>query len=126
MIDLTDPRADQAGHRARSDGPPWWTRARCNDEGHRLTDVFFSPEPQDIARAKRLCLGCPALIPCLEGALERREPCGVWGGQLFHNGTIVTTKRRRGRPPKVPRPQDDMPEVPLPQHLRHVPVVRIA
>jgi WhiB family transcriptional regulator, redox-sensing transcriptional regulator len=82
--------------------------------------------PQDIARAKRLCLSCPALIPCLEGALERREPWGVWGGQLFVDGTIVATKRRRGRPPTRPRPEDRQPEVPLPQRLRDVPVVRIA
>jgi WhiB family redox-sensing transcriptional regulator len=125
MLELTDQTADEARHLPR-DGAPWWTHARCNDGSGRLTDVFFSHEPQDIARAKRLCVSCPALIPCLEGALERREPCGVWGGQLFLNGTIVATKRRRGRPRKVPRPEDQLPEVPLPEHLRGVPVVRIA
>jgi hypothetical protein len=62
----------------------------------------------------------------LEGALERREPCGVWGGQLFVNGAIVAAKRRRGRPPKLPRVEDQLPEVPLPEHLRDVPVVRSA
>jgi WhiB family transcriptional regulator, redox-sensing transcriptional regulator len=103
-------------------GEPWWNRARCNDGKGGLVDVFFSRELNDIARAKRLCLGCPALVPCLEGALERREPWGVWGGQLFVDGTIVATKRRRGRPPKVPRPGDQLPEVPLPEHLHAVPV----
>lgn len=126
MLELTDQTADEARHQLPSDGAPWWTHARCNDGSGRLTDVFFSQEPQDIARAKRLCVSCPALISCLEGALERREPCGVWGGQLFLNGTIVATKRRRGRPRKVPRPEDQLPEVPLPEHLRGVPVVRIA
>ena len=53
---------------------------RCNDGSGELTDVFFSQEPQNIARAKRLCLSCPALNPCLEAALERGEPWGVWGG----------------------------------------------
>ena len=100
----------------------WWTHARCNDGDGSLVDVFFSGELEDIARAKRLCLCCPALVPCLEGALERREPWGVWGGQLFLDGTIVATKRRRGRPRKVPRPGDQLPEVPLPEHLRTVPV----
>lgn len=47
-------------------------------------------------------------------------------GQQFHNETIVATKRRRGDPPKVSLPQDSVPEGPLPPHLRHVPVVRIA
>ena len=88
--------------------------------------MFFSGELQDIARAKRLCLSCPALIPCLEGALERRETAGVWGGQLFVNGVIVATKRRRGRPRRIPHPEDQLPEVPLPEHLRGTPVVRSA
>jgi WhiB family transcriptional regulator, redox-sensing transcriptional regulator len=126
MIESTDPVTDRGAERPPPDVAPWWTHARCNDGSGELTDVFFSGEPQDIARAKRLCLSCPALIACLEGALERREPCGVWGGQLFVAGSIVATKRRRGRPPRVPRLEDQLPEVPLPEHLREVPVVRIA
>ena len=34
-------------------------------------------------------------------AIERREPWGVWGGELFANGKVLANKRRRGRPPKV-------------------------
>ena len=49
--------------------------------------------------------------------MQRREPWGVWGGQLFMNGKMLTIKRRRGRPPKVPRPEDQMPVVPVPAHL---------
>jgi WhiB family transcriptional regulator, redox-sensing transcriptional regulator len=30
--------------------------------------------------------------------VERREPCGVWGGEIFDRGAIVAVKRRRGRP----------------------------
>jgi WhiB family transcriptional regulator, redox-sensing transcriptional regulator len=126
MIESTDRVPDDADHRPPRDVAVWWTHARCNDGSGGLANVFFSGEPQDIARAKRMCLSCPALVPCLEGALERREPCGVWGGQLFVNGTIVATKRRRGRPPTVPRLEDQLPEVPLPKHLRDVPVVRSA
>lgn len=92
--------------------------ALCNTGGSGLTAVFFSDEIQDIAAAKRLCLACPVMVECLEGALERREPLGVWGGQLFSNGRILTTKRRRGRPPKISRPEDQIPEVPIPVHLR--------
>lgn len=107
-------------------GADWWAQARCNDGAATLAGLFFSEELQDIARAKQICAKCPVLVPCLEGALERREPWGVWGGQLFLNGRILATKRRRGRPPKTPRPEDQLPEIPLPDHLRDAPIVRIA
>ncbi len=97
--------------------PAWWLDAACRDLEAGLTEVFFSEELQDIAQAKRICAGCEAIAPCLEGSIERREPWGVWGGQLFRNGRILATKRRRGRPPKNPRPEDQLPEVPVPEHL---------
>ena len=37
---------------------------------------------------------------CLSGALERREPWGVWGGELFLQGVVIPRKRPRGRPRK--------------------------
>lgn len=81
-------------------------------------DLFFSEELQDIAAAKRICAECPVIAPCLEAAIRRAEPWGVWGGQLFLNGRILANKRRRGRPPKNPRPEDHFPDVPIPEHLR--------
>lgn len=98
----------------------WWDDAACRDLSGGLTSMFFSEELQDIAQAKTICAECPVLAPCLESAIERREPWGVWGGQLFLNGRILAKKRRRGRPPKNPRPEDQMPEVPIPEHLRHL------
>lgn len=80
--------------------------------------LFFSEELQDIAAAKRMCADCPVIAPCLEGAVARSEPCGVWGGQLFLNGRVLANKRRRGRPPKHPRPEDQLPVVPVPEHLQ--------
>ena len=44
--------------------------------------------------------GCGARLACLAGALERREPWGVWGGELLMSGAIVPHKRPRGRPRK--------------------------
>jgi WhiB family redox-sensing transcriptional regulator len=82
-----------------------------------MAGLFFSEELQDIARAKEICARCPVIGECLEGAIERREPWGVWGGQLFLNGRVLANKRRRGRPPKVPRPEDQLPDVPVPAHL---------
>ena len=96
----------------------WWALAACADGTGDLTGLFFSEELQDIAAAKRICAECPVMAECLEGALDRREPWGVWGGQLIANGRVLATKRRRGRPPKVPRPEDHLPQIPLPEHLR--------
>ncbi|MDY7104571.1 MAG: WhiB family transcriptional regulator [Actinomycetota bacterium] len=96
----------------------WWHEASCRNLTGELAHLFFSEELGDIAQAKRICAECPTLAPCLEGAMQRREPWGVWGGQLFRNGRILATKRRRGRPPKHPRPEDQLPDVPIPEHLR--------
>jgi len=63
-------------------------------------DLFFAESPQDVARAKELCRDCPVRAACLADALDRGEPWGVWGGELFLRGTIVPTKRARGRPRK--------------------------
>ncbi|MGI8759430.1 MAG: WhiB family transcriptional regulator [Acidimicrobiales bacterium] len=74
--------------------------AACNDGTGALVELFFSEDLHDIARAKHLCTSCPVRRACLRAALERREPCGVWGGELFVDGDMVAHKRRRGRPPK--------------------------
>ncbi len=96
----------------------WHALASCATTQGVDNDVFFSEELQDIAQAKTVCADCPVIAPCLEGAIERREPWGVWGGQLFMNGKVLMVKRRRGRPPKTPRPEDQMPVVPVPEHLQ--------
>jgi len=63
-------------------------------------DLWFAEDPTDLERAKRLCADCPIRLRCLQAALEREEPWGVWGGQIFERGTIVARKRPRGRPRK--------------------------
>jgi WhiB family redox-sensing transcriptional regulator len=63
-------------------------------------ELFFAESPQDVRLAKELCGLCPVRRPCLAGALERGEPCGVWGGELFLRGVVIPEKRPRGRPPK--------------------------
>jgi len=96
----------------------WWEEALCRTGEGSLANIFFSEELQDIAKAKSLCAECPAIVPCLEGAIARHEPWGVWGGQMFVNGRILATKRRRGRPPKQARPEDQLPDIPVPVHLQ--------
>ena len=63
-------------------------------------ELFFAESPQDVEQAKAMCRGCRARLACLAGALERREPWGVWGGELLMSGAIVPHKRSRGRPRK--------------------------
>jgi WhiB family redox-sensing transcriptional regulator len=85
-----------------------WDDARCRDGAGTMTALFFSEQIDDIARAKALCALCPVAGACLEGALVRREPWGVWGGQLFLNGRVLAQKRQRGRPRKHPLPNVEL------------------
>lgn len=72
----------------------------CRREDLRL---WFSDVPAELEVAKVHCQACPVRIACLAGALERREPYGVWGGEIFERGTITAHKRPRGRPPRTAR-----------------------
>ena len=67
-------------------------------------NMWFAEAPAVVELAKALCAGCPAQQMCLAGALDRREPFGVWGGQIFQRGRIVSRKRARGRPRKDTTP----------------------
>jgi WhiB family redox-sensing transcriptional regulator len=63
-------------------------------------ELYFAESPGDVELAKALCLDCPVRAECLAGARERREPWGVWGGELFLQGAVIPRKRPRGRPRK--------------------------
>ncbi len=81
---------------------------RAQSRGHTIpcrdgdAELWFAERPEDVEFARTLCGLCPARAQCLAGALERQEPWGVWGGQLFVQGAIVARKRPRGRPRKNP------------------------
>jgi WhiB family redox-sensing transcriptional regulator len=90
---------------------------RCSDGNGTLSHLFFSDEEMELARAKAICARCGLRERCLDGAVERREPYGVWGGKLVLDGVPVEMKRGRGRPPKHPRPVLVVDEVPLPPDL---------
>jgi WhiB family redox-sensing transcriptional regulator len=64
-------------------------------------DLWFSETTREVQQAKQLCGGCPIRVRCLAGALHRREPWGVWGGEILHRGTIVAHQPTRRRPRKT-------------------------
>jgi WhiB family redox-sensing transcriptional regulator len=64
-------------------------------------ELWFSELPAELEQAKSHCQQCPLRAACLAGAIERAEPCGVWGGEIFHKGAILARKRPRGRPPRT-------------------------
>ncbi len=66
----------------------------CSD----APEQFFSEDPYELEQAKLVCRVCPVREDCLNGALERREPWGVWGGAIFDRGRIIAYKRPSGRP----------------------------
>lgn len=70
----------------------------CRDND---AEMWFADTPDGVEFAKALCGTCPARAACLAGALNRGEPWGVWGGELFVQGAIVARKRPRGRPRKT-------------------------
>ena len=96
---LVDPEVDEMA--ARSEIP-----CRVQD-----AELWFAELPAHVEQAKALCRDCPVRTACLAGARERREPWGVWGGELFANGKILANKRRRGRPPKVRPPEPVLDEL---------------
>jgi WhiB family redox-sensing transcriptional regulator len=64
-------------------------------------ELWFAESPAQLELAKSLCTDCPVRGTCLEGALDRGEPWGVWGGEIFERGAVIARKRPRGRPRKV-------------------------
>jgi WhiB family redox-sensing transcriptional regulator len=111
----TDRPALGGSHRRSAGAPdPALTRTReplpCQIQD---PDLWFADTPGELEHAKALCQECPAQLACLTGALERREPTGVWGGQILDKGQIVSHKRPRGRPRKGSAiPQRDPQQVP--------------
>lgn len=122
-FDLTDEFATMLtsvpdpGAAAEPEASPGTRYARCSDGNGTLSHLFFSDDDHELARAKAICRPCGLKETCLAGALEREEPYGVWGGLLVLDGVAVEVKRKRGRPPKEPKPVLVVEEVPIPDHL---------
>ncbi|MFI9400909.1 WhiB family transcriptional regulator [Nocardia sp. NPDC052316] len=67
-------------------------------------DLWFAESPNQLEQAKALCASCPIRKGCLTAAMDRREPWGVWGGEIFEQGVVIARKRPRGRPRKIAVP----------------------
>ena len=119
--DAIAPSTDPSSTESELDGPAGGirlsTRARCSDGHGTLAHLFFSDDDYELARAKAICRACGLAESCLQGAIERAEPYGVWGGKLVLDGVPVEFKRKRGRPPKQPKPILVVDEAPIPPHL---------
>lgn len=88
------------------------TPCRTNDP-----ELWFAQDLPTVERAQTLCRACPLSQECLAGAIARREPWGVWGGEVFEQGEVVARKRRPGRPRKDAHLTTAMAEAELAERL---------
>lgn len=95
----TTPRTDES-----DDHESWGIAATTKPDIPCRTgdpDLWFADSPERLERAKQLCARCPVRSWCLGEALDRAEPWGVWGGEIFEQGVVIARKRPRGRPRKT-------------------------
>lgn len=57
--------------------------------------VFYPASDEEALPAKAICGECPVRETCLEYALSRREPSGVWGGTTEAERRRIIRRRRR-------------------------------
>ena len=57
-------------------------------------DMFYPASDADSGPAKAVCESCAVQVPCLEYALARREPEGIWGGTTFVERRSLLRRRR--------------------------------
>ncbi|CAK7288474.1 WhiB family transcriptional regulator [Streptomyces misionensis] len=74
-------------------------RAACVDED---PDLFFpvgdsGPALIQEDEAKAVCRRCPLIESCLQGALERGEAAGVWGGLSERERRSLKRRAARNR-----------------------------
>src|SRR3954464_12492702 len=71
-------------------------------------DLWFADAPAELELAKSLCGDCPVRIECLAGAVERAEPWGVWGGEIFERGAWFPGRGPGGRPRREAAPRAEV------------------
>jgi len=71
----------------------WYLRGACRG----LESSIFYPDPAeeaDVARALAVCDRCEVRSDCLDHALFRREPTGIWGGTTERDRRRILRRRR--------------------------------
>jgi WhiB family redox-sensing transcriptional regulator len=79
----------------------WLEQAACQ---HHDPDLFFpvsevGPGVAQIDDAKRVCRSCPVIAECLEWAVARAIPFGVWGGLSGDERELIARTSRADRRP---------------------------
>ena len=72
-------------------------------------DLWFADTQAGLDAAKRLCATCPIRLDCLEAAVARAEPWGVWGGEIVaarsgHPAQAAAGTAQQGASPARRRP----------------------
>ncbi|MDP9432712.1 MAG: WhiB family transcriptional regulator [Actinomycetota bacterium] len=57
--------------------PTWQEQALCAQTD---PEAFFPEKGGSTREAKKVCVGCPVQVECLEYALAHDERFGIWGG----------------------------------------------
>ena len=63
-------------------------------------DLWFAENPVTWSAPRCCARTARSVGSAWTAALDRQEPWGVWGGEIFDRGAIVARKRPRGRPRK--------------------------
>jgi WhiB family redox-sensing transcriptional regulator len=86
------------------DSESWMARAVCLE----FEPDWLYPAPKDkagVARAKKICAGCPVQAECAAYALAHEEEFGVWGGlSERERHRILHPRQDPPPPPHQPRP----------------------
>jgi len=72
---------------------PWYLRGACRG----LNSASFYPDPVEesaIEHALSVCQRCDVRPECLDHALSRREPTGIWGGTTERDRRRILRRRR--------------------------------
>jgi WhiB family redox-sensing transcriptional regulator len=69
----------------------WRDRARCAEVD---PEIFFPDKGESAAPAKRVCRACEVRPECLQDALDRNEPFGIWGGLGERERRALARERR--------------------------------
>ena len=65
----------------------WMTSSKCRT---MEPDLFFpAPGESPSVAPEELCAGCPVLAACRTYASNTGNTSGIWGGQLYEDGSII-------------------------------------